>query len=126
MASEELAVKADLFSILDAVPDGCDALRLAITEGRISAVFPNVAKDTRQGCVKAHLAEHRQCLSSELPGAACCGTRWINGVNPISPVECYIFGVRYGDKPETNYELRTLLVYMNEWLTQREASEEDF
>lgn len=110
--------------MLDAVPDGYGALRLAIMEGRIDPVFPNVTQVIRQGCLRAHLAAYRGCDSWALPGAAKLvlyktGQKYVE-----QPAEVYIEHVRYGHKPSNCQELKTLIGYMDEWLSlqsQRQA-----
>lgn len=72
--------KSDLFSIMDAVPDGYDALLLAIIEGRIDGIWPKISSWGRRGSIKAQLAEYRKCDPEDLPGLA-------KKQRPMSPVE---------------------------------------
>lgn len=121
--STEAVAKADLFAVLRAVPDGYGALRLAIMEGRIDPMYPNLSPVMKRGCLKAHLATHRGCDSWDLPGAARY-TIWKTGkANPISPVETYIAHVRYMEKPARNPALKTLLGWMDEWLEHQQDDE---
>jgi hypothetical protein len=110
------------------VPDGYGALRLAIMEGRIDPLFPNVTHVMRQGCLRAHLAEHRQCDSWNLPGAARYVIWQTGEEKQVSPAEAAVGHVRYGDKPATCPALKTLLGYMDEWLAARQqvSGEEEF
>ena len=112
-------VKADLFAILDAVPGGYGSLRLAIMEGRIDPMYPNVSPTFRRGCIKAHLAAHLGVDSWNAPGVARYIIDWQGGQNPCSPVERYIASVRYTQKPATCPILKELVGMLDEWLERR-------
>ena len=118
MSTQDSAVRADLFAILDAVPNGYGALRLAIMEGRIDPVFPKITQVMRQGCLKAHLAASAGCDAQELPGAAKLVLRRAGEATIESAAETFIAKVRFGDKPANCPVLKTLTQYMEEWREQ--------
>lgn len=115
------AAKADLFAILNAVPDGYQHLRLAILQGRIDPMYPNVSVSCKRGCLKAHLAEFKKCDSGELPGAARFYWRGIYEGKPqdISPIEKHIASVRWLQTPTTCPILKEVLGWMDEWQLRR-------
>lgn len=102
--------KADLFAVLDAVPDGFDTVRLAVVQGRIDGVFSQVVSGLGPcGCVKQHLANHRKIDVFALPSVAKLA------YPKRSALECALYSVVPGHNPENNRILKNLLAWLDEW-----------
>ncbi len=107
--------KEDLFAIMDAAPDAYDAVRSAITEGRIDPRWSNTSyswsgvSGSRNGTIKAHIAELKKCRSQELPGAAKLDNY------PSCPLEKFITKVVLGETPQTSPVLKQVLEWLDEW-----------
>ena len=95
--------KKDLFTALDQAPDFAPALRLAIIEGRIDPLWPNISIAMKRGCLKAHL----------------------NLKTIRSPIEVCTYTVNLGETPETSPILKNVLDWLDEWSGQDFEFSED-
>lgn len=110
----DVSAKADLFAVLDAIPDGFDAVRLAVVEGRIDGIQKRDIQSLGVcGCIKQHLAYHRKVDVRDLPSVA--KLAYPNR----SELECALYSVQPGNTPETNRILKCVLEWLNEWKSQQ-------
>lgn len=118
--------KADLFAIIDAVPGAYQHVRLAILQGRIAPIYPNVTLGMKLGCLKAHVADYLHCDSWDSPGAAKKKIRVVGSGETLSPVESYAYNRVFGfQTPQTCEALKNILAWLDEWhLRQTEGGVE--
>ena len=91
--------KEDLFNLLEANEDRYNSLRRAVIEGRINGLLPSFSMFTKCGCIKAHMMVTPQY--------------------PWTPIEQFVLNIRPGETPATSPVLKTILSWLDEWVSSR-------